>query len=120
VLLIAILLMVEAVWTLPRLAAVVYTIAAYDPLAIALIAARAIVTAMQATAAMLLMQRRPQAPPIARIALAAAAVLLTLEAGFNLAPGPVYSFWRWQVVTIYWLYAGSAVWWLSRGDRRRQ
>ena len=115
--LIAALLIAEAMWTVPRLAAVVYTIAAYDPVAIGLIAARACVTAAQLTAATLLVQRRPPARPIARIALVAAAVLLTLEAGFNLAPSAVYPFWRWQIVTVYWLYVVVAVWWLKSVDR---
>ena len=112
--LLALPLILEAVWTLPRLAAIVYTIAAYDPIAIALIAVRAFVSAMQVSAAMLLMQRRPQGAPIARAALIASAVLWTLEAGFNLAPSGVSPFWRWHIVTAYWLYAIAAAWWTTR------
>ena len=112
--LLALLLILEVVWTLPRLAAIVYTIAAYDAIAIALIAVRAFVSAMQVSAAMLLMRRRPQGAPIARAALIASAVLLTFEAGLNLAPSGVYPFWRWQIVTAYWLYAIAATWWTTR------
>ena len=112
--LIACLLIAEALWTLPSLAALIYTIAAYDPVAITLIAGRVLVTAAQIAAGTLLLQRRPPGAPIARAAILGAAVLLTLEAGFNLAPSTVYVFWRWQVVAVYWAYALAAVWWLTR------
>jgi hypothetical protein len=113
--LIGCLLLAEALWTLPTLAALVYTIAAYDALAVTIIAARGVVTAAQLSAALLLLQRRPPGPPIARLALLGAAILITLEAGFNLAPSIVYVFWRWQAVTVYWAYALAAIWWLRDG-----
>jgi hypothetical protein len=115
--LIALLLIAEAAWTLSRVAGLVYTIAAYDPIAILLIAARAIVAAMQASGGALVLQRRPPAAAIARTALLASAMLRTLEAGFRLAPSGVPSFWRWEIVTAYWMYALAGAWWLSRPRR---
>ena len=49
---------------------------------------------------------RPAGPPLARSALLVAAILTTLDVGFNLAPTGVYPWWRWQVVgRVYWVYA---------------
>jgi hypothetical protein len=45
-------------------------------------------------------------------------MLRTLEAGFRLAPSGVPSFWRWEIVTAYWMYALAGAWWLSRPRRR--
>jgi hypothetical protein len=42
---------------------------------------------------------------LATAALFSAAMLTTLDLGFNLAPVPIYPWWRWQVVGIYWTYA---------------
>ena len=114
---IAFLLIAEAVWTLTRVAALVYTIAAYGPVTVVLIAARGVVAAMQATGGALLLQRQPAAAAIARAALVASAVLRTLEAGFQLAPSGFPAFWRREVVTVYWIYALASVWWLSRSGR---
>ena len=104
-LLIAALLLIEALWTVVKTAELLVTIAAYDPIAIVLIAARAFVGALQLTAAMLLLNRRPQAAPLARAGFLLSAALLVLEAGFQLAPSDAYAFWRWQVVGLYWAYA---------------
>ena len=113
--LLGILLIVEAAWRVPGIAGIVYTMATYDLVADVLIAARVVVTALQLTAGSLLLRRRPPAVPLALAALVSSAALLTLEAGFRLAPSGVYSFWRWQVVAAYAVYALVGVLILRRG-----
>lgn len=104
----AALLVIEALWTVTRLASLVSTIEAYDWTAILLIAARGLTGAMLMSGGWLLFERRQSAAPIAGAALLLSAVLFILDAGLGLAPSGIYPFWRWQFVGAYWLYAIAA------------
>lgn len=108
------LLIVEALWTVMRIASLLPTMAAYDPIAVALIAARALVGAVQLFSGWSLPSRRPQATVLARASLLASAILHTLEAGLQLAPSGIYVFWRGQFVAGYWAYATLATWMLGK------
>jgi hypothetical protein len=108
------LLIVEALWTVLRIASLLPTMAAYDPIAVALIAARALVGAVQLFSGWSLPSRRPQAAALATAALLASALLHTLEAGAQLAPSVIFHFWRWQILAAYWLYASTAAWYLLK------
>ena len=107
-------LAIEAGVTLLQFATLIYTIAAYDLLATAILVARALVAMSLATAAWLLTNNAPPARTIARAALLASAVLYVFDAGLALAPSIAPPFFRWQFVGAYWVYAGLAVWALSR------
>ena len=83
-------------------------IGGYDPVAKLLIVARGLVGALQFAGGWTLMARRPAGSVLARAALVAAAIVTTLDVGFDLAPMDVYPWWRWQVTAAYWLYAAVA------------
>ena len=100
-----ILLALESGVTFVHIAGLVYTIAAYEPLAIGVLIARALAGAGLATAAWLLAQDAAPANAIARGAVVASAAVYLLDAGLALAPSIAPAFWRWPFVGGYWLYA---------------
>jgi hypothetical protein len=73
--------------------------------AVTLILARGAVGALQYMAGTRLHNDDSGGRTLATFALLSAAVLITLDVGFNLAPMPIYPWWRWQAVGIYWAYA---------------
>jgi hypothetical protein len=83
--------------------------AAYDGTVYAVVAARAGVTALQASAAWMLWQRLPAGPLFGQIALGVSAVLLVGEIGFRLAPSSITPGFRWPLVIAYAGYAGLGV-----------
>ena len=86
----------------------------YDPVAKLLIVARGFVGALQFAGGWTLAARRPAGHVLARAALLVAAVITTLDVGFDLAPMDVYPWWRWQVAGAYWIYAIVAIGLLTR------
>ena len=73
--------------------------------AVTLILARGALGALQYAAGTRLHTDALGGRTLATAALLSAAVLTTIDLGFNLAPVPVYPWWRWQAVGIYWAYA---------------
>ncbi|HYN10374.1 MAG TPA: hypothetical protein VES67_23505 [Vicinamibacterales bacterium] len=86
----------------------------YDPIAVALILARAAVGALQLSSGFLLVEKRPAGPALGQAALLASAIVTTLTVGYRLAPSDVYYWIRWQFVAGYWAYAVGGIW-LLRG-----
>ena len=98
-------LILESIFNALYVAGLLRALAIYDAVAILLIFARGMTGALQFTGGWTLMTRRPGAAVLARLALIAAAIVTTLDVGFNLAPTSVYPWWRWQVTIGYWIYA---------------
>ena len=99
----------EAVLGIEGLARFSGVAGAYDGTVWLLTAARAVVTALQTAAAFTLLQRRPPAPALARVAVLSSAALRTLEIGARLAPSSLPPGTHWPVVGLYWLYAAAVV-----------
>jgi hypothetical protein len=110
-------LLLESAFNALHVAALLSVIGGYDPVAKLLIAARGLVGALQFAGGWTLAARRPAGPVLARTALLVAAVITTLDVGFDLAPMDVYPWWRWQVTAAYWIYAMVAIVVLSRRSR---
>jgi len=88
----------------------------YDPVAVALILARAAVGALQLSSGYLLVEKRLAGPALGQAALLASAIVTTLTVGYRLAPSDVYYWIRWQFVAGYWVYAVGGIWFL-RGEK---
>ena len=110
---IAFLLIAEALFGALRLSMLLPQLGIYDPVAIALIAVRGTLGALQFAGGWLLANKRPAGPVIARWALIAGAVLTVFDVGLRLAPSSIYYWYRWQVTAAYGLYAVTAIWCIS-------
>lgn len=106
---VAVLLGLEAANSLLWLARIASAAPVYDATVLALAAVRALVTALQASGAVLLVRRAPPAVALARAALAASAALLVVELGFGVAPTSVPPWFRWRVVVAYAACATAAI-----------
>ncbi len=101
----AILLILEALFTGLWVAGLLPTFAVYDWLAIATVVLRGLVGACQFASGWLLLRRLPPADRLAETAFVASAALMTVEVGFGVAPSSLFPEFRWPVVGAYWLYA---------------
>lgn len=102
---IATLLRVEAILNALYVAGLLSALPGHRWTAVTLILARGVVGALQYVAGTRLHNDEPSGRTLATMALLSAAALTTLDVGFNLAPTPIYPWWRWQTVGIYWTYA---------------
>ena len=107
--LLAAFLIVESIFNALYVAGLLRVLSIYDVVAIVLIFARGMTGALQFTGGWTLVTGRPAGAALARLALIVAAVLTTLDVGFNLAPTSVYPWWRWQVAIGYWVYAVAGI-----------
>ena len=114
--LIATLLRVEALLNALYVAGLLSDLSGHRWYAVTLILARGALGALQYMAGTRLQTDQPGGRTLATGALFSAAMVTTLDLGFNLAPVPIYPWWRWQVVAIYWAYAlaASALIWKAR------
>ena len=112
--LISLLLLIESAFNALHVAGLLNVIGGYDPVARLLIVARGLVGALQFAGGWTLAARRPAGSVLARAALLGAAAMTTLDIGFDLAPMDVYPWWRWQVVSVYWVYAMIATLYLRK------
>ena len=112
--LISLLLLLESAFNALHVAGLLTVFGGYDPVAKLLIIARGFTGALQFAGGWTLLAGRPAGRALARAAVLVAAVLTTLDVGFDLAPMDVYPWWRWQVVAIYWIYAVGMAGLLSR------
>jgi len=108
------LLIGESLWTAMWLTQRMGMVAAYDNVALILLAARAVTAMAQFVAGWWLQRELPPARTLATAALAASALLLVFELGLRLAPTSVVPGWEWVYVTAYAVYAGVAIWILRR------
>ena len=115
--LIAFLLIAESIVNGMHVAGLLPALPGHDVSVVVLILARGLVGALQFAGGWTLAKRRPAGAPLARTALLVAAVLTTLDVGLNLAPTPVYYWYRWQFTAAYWAYAVLAAWWLGTSKR---
>jgi hypothetical protein len=122
--LVGFLLLFEAALTIAWLTSLLSTMRVYGALTIVLMAARAVVGALQFVAWVLLSRTTrgagtlpPSAVPIARAAVSASAVLFVAEVGFRLSPSNLDPTFRWMYVLAYWLYAGVVLAVLARIGR---
>ena len=106
--LIATLLRIEALLNALHVAGLLSALPGHSWSAVVLILARGALGALQYVGGRRLHNDEPGGRTLATIALISAASLLTLDLGFNLAPMPIYPWWRWQAVAIYWAYAAVA------------
>ena len=118
--LIAFLLILEAMLGGLNAASLLSSIGGYDGIARALILGRGLLGALQFVGGWQLANRRPQGYVISRWALVAGAALTPLDVGLNLAPSPVYPWWRWQATTAYAIYAAGGCLLLLRAEARRR
>lgn len=81
----------------------------YDTTVYAVVALRAAVTALQASAAWMLWQRLPAGPLFGQVAFAASATLLVPEIGWRLAPSSITPGFRWPLVIAYAIYAALSI-----------
>jgi hypothetical protein len=112
--LISLLLLAESAFNALHVAGLLTVFGGYDPVAKLLIIARGLTGGLQFAGGWTLMARRPAGSVLARAALVAAAIVTTLDVGFDLAPMDVYPWWRWQVTAAYWAYAILATLYLSK------
>jgi len=107
-------LRVEAILNAVHLAGLLSALPGHAWYAVTLILGRGALGAFQYAAGTQLHKDNPSGRPLATLALLSGAVLITLDLGFNLAPMPIYPWWRWQAVGIYWGYALLASAFLAR------
>jgi hypothetical protein len=117
--LVAIGLAIEVLCQANWLARIVPLLAIYDVVVWAMVGARAIVTALQAAAALAIWQRAPAGPVLGQWALAVSAGLIVFEVGLGLTPSSLPPGLRWPWVLAYVLYAALAVLMLRRTRERR-
>lgn len=77
----------------------------YPAATLVMLGLRALVGVVQFAGGWMLLRGQPPGVFFSRIALLSSAALLTLELGFDLAPGSLFHSWRWPVVIAYWVYA---------------
>jgi len=114
--LLGLLLVAEGVSTAVWLAQLLPTLGWRDRSSVALMAARAVVGAMQLTSGWWVSTRRPPGAVLARWALVLSAVLTTFEFGARLTPTDLDPTYRWPLVWAYWVYALGAGWYLARAQ----
>jgi hypothetical protein len=113
------LLFLEVVVNSLWIARVLSSIPFRPPLDWMLFLARAVVTALELTAAGHVLNDREAGPVLASRVLLASAVLVTVETGFRLMPTNLDPTFKWWVVALYWMYAISAGWALRSGRSSR-
>ena len=111
------LLIFEGLYSAVRIAELVPTLMVYDGVTLTLLAVRAVVSGVECAAGWWLRAGRPVGRPLARWALLASALLLTVEIGARLAPSDLDPAFRWPFVAAYWAYALVAVAWLWKTGR---
>ena len=111
------LLVAEGTYTVVWLTGLLPTLGWRGGTSVALMAARAIVGALQLTSGWWLSSRQPRAAALARTALLLSAGFTTLELGAGLSPSDLDPTFRWPAVALYWVYALGAAWLLRRQDR---
>ena len=109
----AFLLIAEGLLDVLWLANIVPVIAAHGPLTIVLLIARSLVAAALLMSGWLILGGRPPAGAIARGALLASALLMTLEIGLRLAPSNLDPTFGWPLVIVYWIYTIALRWYLK-------
>jgi hypothetical protein len=107
--LLAALLVAEAAWWALAFVALVPALPGHDASVVLVIVARAAVVVVTGAAGGALWSGRPPAPPLATAAWSLSAALTVADVGLQLAPTPVYPWWRWHVVTAYLAFALVAV-----------
>ena len=103
------LLILESFGTAVHLARLLPTLVVYGPVALMLMAARALVAALQFTSGWMLWDDRPPARPIAMFSLAASALLAIPEIGLRLAPTNIDPTFKWWTVIVYAIYAAVMI-----------
>lgn len=106
--------MLEGAVSLMFLSALLPALAAYDAIALGLIAGRGLISMGELTAGWLLASKSPPGARLAQAALVASAVLAVFEVGLRLAPGNLDPAWRWWFVGGYCVYATAWTWWLRK------
>ena len=113
----AALLILDGLGAAVRLTSLLPTLVVYGPLTLTLLAARALVAALQFTSGWMLWDDRPPARPIAIAALAASALLKIPEIGLRLAPTNIDPTFKWWAVAAYAVYAAAIAAWIERTRR---
>jgi hypothetical protein len=90
---------------------------AYPIPVLLMIAARALVGALEAMSGWLLLDQRPAAVPLARLAILLSAVHVTLGVGFGFAPTNLDPAFRTPFVIGYWIFA--ALVWAALASQRQ-
>ena len=101
----AVLLIGEALLTAAWLATRLPVLAIYGGTELLMIGLRALVAILLCAAASMWIRRLSPAPAFTRGAVLSSAGLLTLELGLRLAPTSLFPAFRWPVVMGYWVYA---------------
>jgi hypothetical protein len=107
------LLILEAVQSALWIAGLLPSLGVRDRTTVALVCLRAVVSGVQMVSGLLLRLGRMSAPALARSALTASAALAPFETGFRLVPSSLDPTYRWWLVTVYAVYAASAIWYLG-------
>jgi hypothetical protein len=116
--LVAAILIVEALGTAVWMAAHVNGLFTFSALVLVVVAARALVAMLQFTGGWLLFSRRPQAPAIALAAVSSSAVLTTVDVWWRITPSDLDPSHRWVVIGIYLTWSALAWWYLRQLSRR--
>lgn len=114
------LLIVEALMTSLWIARHLPGLMARDSVTVVLLAIRAMVGALALVSGMWLIERRPIGAATARVTLVASAALTTLELGWRLAPSNLDPAWRIPVIAGSWIYALMWGLVLRRGARNEE
>ena len=101
----AALLILDGLGTAVRLTSLLPTLGVYAPIALTLLAARALIAALQFTSGWMLWDDRPPAAPLAIVSLVASALLAIPETGLRLAPTNIDPTFKWWAVIGYGIYA---------------
>jgi len=108
------LMMLEGVASGLRLARFMSALRIYPPLTIGLLVVRTGIGALLVSAGLMVLQRHPAGPVLARRGLIASAAFAALEVGFGFVPTSIFPTYRWPAVALYWCYAAGAIWWLRK------
>jgi hypothetical protein len=115
----AALLFIEGLGSAIRLTGLLPTLVVYSPLTLTLLAARALIAALQFTSGWMLWDDRPPARPLAIVSLTLSTLLAVPETGLRLAPTNIDPTFRWWAVIVYAMYASTMIWCIRKPPSQR-
>jgi hypothetical protein len=113
-LVVASVLIVEALGTALWLAGRLDSLLAFGALVVLFAGARAVVGVLQFTGGWLLFSKRPQAPAFARAAIVSSAVVTTVDVAWRITPSDLDPSHRWIVIVSYLAWSGLVLWYLRQ------
>ncbi len=107
-------LLLECVWTSIWIVSLVPSLGARDAVQVGVFTARAAIAAFLFAGWWALVRGLPAGARLARMALVASAVVLTIQLGAGVGPTNLDPSFHTTAIAAYWAYAAAGVWVLSR------